>query len=451
MTDNLHDLWEKAKPYLRDQTTKITYETWIESLKIASFNDNVIVLLASNPIQKNTLEAKYIELLKATFNYLTNKDCQVIIKEESDFLNNDSFNNPKPQDNNKVENKRAIQESGLKPEYTFETFVVGKNNEFARAAAVGVVEEPGAKYNPYLIYGGVGLGKTHLMHAIGNEILANNPNSKILCVSSETFTNQLINALSMQATDKFREKYRTIDVLLIDDIQFIAGKKSTQEEFFHTFDYLHNAGKQIVLTSDKPPKDIELLDERLKSRFDWGITADISKPDYETRFAILKRKAQLEKVIIDDEILSTIATKVESNIRQLEGVFKKIVAEATLRNTPITMEIANKAIDSVVAQNEKIISSEYIQDVVAKYFNINVQDLKSAKRSADVTLPRQIAMYLCRNVAQMSLPQIGKDFGNRDHTTVMHACDKIESEIKDNSKNTKLIVESVKNILTSKN
>ncbi len=286
------------------------------------------------------------------------------------------------------------------------------------------------------------------MHAIGNQILMNNPNSNILYVTSENFTNQLINALRDQATEKFREKYRNIDVLLIDDIQFIANKKSTQEEFFHTFNTLYESGKQIVLSSDKPPKDIELLEDRLKSRFDWGLIADISNPDFETRLAILRKKTQLDNIIIDDEILSAIATRVDTNIRELEGTLNKLVAKASLTNSPITMEMTEKAINDIIQKQDKVISSEYIQDVVGKYFSVSPQDLRGSKRSNDVTFPRQIAMYLCRNVAQMSLPQIGIDFGKRDHTTVMHAVNKIEKEIKTNS-NTRLIVESVQKILLS--
>ena len=274
----------------------------------------------------------------------------------------------------------------------------------------------------------------------------NNPNTNILYVTSENFTNQLINALRDQATEKFREKYRNIDVLLIDDIQFIANKKSTQEEFFHTFNTLYEAGKQIVLSSDKPPKDIELLEDRLKSRFDWGLIADISNPDFETRLAILRKKTQLDNIIIDDEILSAIATRVDTNIRELEGTLNKLVAKASLTNSPITMEMTEKAINDIIAKQDKVISSEYIQDVVGKYFSVSPADLRGSKRSNDVTFPRQIAMYLCREVANMSYPKIGEDFGNRDHSTVMHACKKIEKEVKEKT-NTRLIVESVKNII----
>ena len=336
--------------------------------------------------------------------------------------------------------------STLNPKYTFETFVVGNNNRFAHAAALAVAEAPAASYNPLFIYGGVGLGKTHLMHAIGNEILKNNRNSRILYITSEAFTNELINAIKENTGDQFRNKYRSIDVLLIDDIQFIAGKDRVQEEFFHTFNTLYESGKQVILSSDKPPKDIPLLEDRLKSRFEWGIIADISNPDYETRLAILRKKAQLDNIIVDDEILSTIATRIDSNIRELEGALNKLTAKASLVKTPITMEMAEKAINDIVAAQEKVISAEFIQDVVAKYFSVSSKDLKGSKRSNDITFPRQIAMYMCRNVANMSLPQIGRAFGKRDHTTVMHACNKVEQDMKENS-NTKLIVESVKNLI----
>ena len=435
---DLTELWNKAKELLKNETTIITFETWIQPLEIKSINDNVIVLVASNSFQRDTVESRYLDLLTNTFNFLTNKKCKVFIKLDTDDTDILSSNN--------IGNNKILINSGLNPKYTFNTFVVGNNNKFAQAAAMGVSENPGSKYNPFFIYGGVGLGKTHLMHAIGNEILKNNINSKVLYVTSETFTNQLINALKDQATEKFRDKYRNIDILLIDDIQFIANKKSTQEEFFHTFNTLYEAGKQIVISSDKPPKDIELLEDRLKSRFEWGLIADISNPDYETRLAILRKKTQLDNIIIDDEILSAIATRVDTNIRELEGTLNKLIAKASLTNSPITMAMAQKAIDDIVASQQKVISSDYIQDVVGKYFNIDPKDLKGAKRSNDVTFPRQIAMYLCRNVAQMSMPQIGRDFGNRDHSTVMHACNKIEKEIKSNS-NTKLIVESVQNLL----
>ena len=338
--------------------------------------------------------------------------------------------------------------STLNPKYTFDSFVVGNNNRFAHAAALAVAEAPATAYNPLFIYGGVGLGKTHLMHAIANEILINNRNANILYVTSEKFTNQLINAIKDAKNEMFRNKYRNIDVLLIDDIQFIAGKERIQEEFFHTFNTLHESGKQIIISSDRPPKDIKLLEDRLKSRFEWGLIADISNPDYETRLAILRKKAQLDNIIIDDDILCDIATKIDSNIRELEGVLNKLIAKASLTNTHITMEMAERAINDVVTSGEKVLSIDLIQETIAKYFNITVEELKGVKRSNDVTFPRQIAMYLCRSIADLPLTKIGDGFGKRDHTTVIHACNKIEKEIQNNI-STKRIVESVKNILLS--
>lgn len=445
MQNELNDLLTKAKELLKEETTKISYETWIKILEIQSADNDHIVLLTSTDFQKNIVSSKYLDLLTNTFNYLTNKDCSVSIVSREELET--ASNNSDLSDTTKIEAPINYVTTNLNPKYTFSTFVVGNNNRFAHAAALAVAEAPASSYNPLFIYGGVGLGKTHLMHAIGNEILRNNKNSKILYVTSEAFTNELINAIKDNTNDQFRNKYRGIDILLIDDIQFIAGKERIQEEFFHTFNTLYESGKQVILSSDKPPKDIPLLEDRLKSRFEWGIIADISNPDYETRLAILRKKAQIDNIIIDDEILSAIATRIDSNIRELEGTLNKLIATASLTsNRQITMEMAEKAINDIVSQQEKVISAIYIQETVGKYFNINPKDLKGSKRSNDITFPRQIAMYLCRNVANMSLPQIGKDFGKRDHTTVMHACNKIEKEIKTNS-NTKLIVESVKNIL----
>ena len=445
MQNELNDLLTKAKELLKEETTTISYETWIKILEIQSAENGHIVLLTTSNFQKNIVLSKYLDLLTNTFNYLTGRECTVSIVSREEL--EAASNNSDPNSSVNIEAPINYATTNLNPKYTFSSFVVGNNNRFAHAAALAVAEAPASSYNPLFIYGGVGLGKTHLMHAIGNEILRNNKNSKILYVTSEVFTNQLINAIKDNTTDQFRTKYRNIDVLLIDDIQFIAGKERIQEEFFHTFNTLYESGKQIILSSDKPPKDISLLEDRLKSRFEWGIIADISNPDYETRLAILRKKAQLDNIIIDDEILTAIATRIDSNIRELEGTLNKIIATASLSpSKQITMEMTEKAINDIVSQQEKVISAEFIQETVAKYFNIDPQDLKGSKRSNDITFPRQIAMYLCRNVANMSLPQIGRDFGKRDHTTVMHACTKIEKDIKTNS-NTKLIVESVKNII----
>ncbi len=444
MYTDKNDLLTKAKDLLKEEMTTISYTTWIKNLEIESIKDNKIVLIALSKMQKDAIESRLFDLVSNTFNFITNKNCEIEIKEKSEI----NLIEEKEEETIDFSNTENYSNSFLNPKYTFDNFVIGNNNKFAQAAAIAVSEAPATSYNPLFIYGGVGLGKTHLMHAIGNKIIQNNPNTKVLYVTSEQFINELINSIKdvNYKNELFRNKYRNIDVLLIDDIQFIAGKKMGQEEFFHTFNTLHQNGKQIIISSDKPPRDIPLLEERLKSRFEWGILADISMPDYETRLAILRKKVQTDKIIIDDYILSVIATKIDSNIRELEGALNKIVAYASLTHSPITIEMAEKSINDIVLQKEKVISADYIQEVVAKYFNIDKKDLISSKKSNDIAHPRQIAMYLCRTIGQMSFPKIGADFGNRDHTTVMHAVNKIEKEIKEKT-NTKLIVESVKNII----
>ena len=444
MYTDKNDLLTKAKDLLKEEMTTISFTTWIKSLEIESIKDNKIVLIALSKMQKDAIESRLFDLVSNTFNFITNKTCEIEIKEKSEI----TLNTEEEEESTDFSKSENYSNSFLNPKYTFDNFVIGNSNKFAQAAAIAVSEAPATSYNPLFIYGGVGLGKTHLMHAIGNKIIQNNPNTKVLYVTSEQFINELINSIKdvNYKNELFRNKYRNIDVLLIDDIQFIAGKKMGQEEFFHTFNTLHQNGKQIIISSDKPPRDIPLLEERLKSRFEWGILADISMPDYETRLAILRKKVQTDKIIIDDYILSVIATKIDSNIRELEGALNKIVAYASLTHSPITIEIAEKSINDLVLQKEKVISADYIQEVVAKYFNIDKKDLISSKKSNDIAHPRQIAMYLCRTIGQMSFPKIGADFGNRDHTTVMHAVNKIEKEIKEKT-NTKLIVESVKNII----
>ena len=449
MSNELNELLTKAKDLLKNEMTNISYETWIKSLEIKDYTDDKITLIASSPFQKDAVETRYYDLIVNTFKFITNRDCKIVVEYKDPNAKEDDNANNILEDRSFGDTEMAVSNNSLNPKYTFDTFVVGNNNRFAHAASLAVAEAPGTSYNPLFLYGDVGLGKTHLMHAIGHQVIKNNPSSNVLYVTSEKFTNQLINAIKDNKNEQFRNKYRNIDVLLIDDIQFIAGKERIQEEFFHTFNTLHDNRKQIVISSDRPPKDIPLLEDRLKSRFEWGLIADISNPDYETRLAILRKKAQTDNIIVDDQILSTIATRVASNIRELEGVFNKLVAFSTLANGPITIEMAEKAINDISAQKEKVISADYIQDVVAKYFNINKKDLRSAKRSNDIAYPRQIAMYLCREVAGLSFPKIGEEFGKRDHTTVMHGCNKIEKEIKENT-NTKLIVESVKKIILEK-
>ena len=352
MTVDKDELISKLKELLKDEVSTISYDTWIAPLGIESINDDNIVFTATSDFQKDFIENKFNSLIFNTLRYITNKEWTFsvidISKENSSETNIISDKKSNVSDI-ELENNHQT----LNPKYTFETFVVGNNNRFAHAAALAVGNEPGKSYNPLFLYGGVGLGKTHLMQAIGNRILENNPKSNVLYVTSEKFTNQLINAIKDSKTEMFRNKYRNIDVLLIDDIQFIAGKDRIQEEFFHTFNTLREDGKQIIISSDKPPRDIEFLEDRLKSRFEWGLLADISCPDYETRLAILRKKAQDENIIIDDSILSDIATKIDSNIRELEGVFNKIVARASLTHSPITIELAENIINEFKYESQK--------------------------------------------------------------------------------------------------
>lgn len=445
----IDELLTKAKKLLEPEVTSIAYKTWIIPLEIISMENSIITFHVGSIVHKDMITGRYATLIKNTFSFLTNidYDIKVICDEELKDAGIDVNNNVL---NNSPSITPTYNKSNLNIKYTFDSFVVGENNRFAHAAALAVSEAPGTAYNPLFLYGGVGLGKTHLMHAIGNEILKHNKNANVLYVTSEEFNNNLIYGIKEGKMESFRNKYRNTDVLLIDDIQFLAGRDRNQEEFFHTFNTLHEAGKQIILSSDRPPKDIQPLEDRLRTRFEWGLIADISNPDYETRMAILQKKAQTDNIIIDNEILSNIATKINTNIRELEGALNKLVALSILKSMPFSIALSEEAIADVVHSQNKVLSIEYIQDVVAKYFNISVADLKGSRRSSDVVLPRQIAMYLCKSVAQISYPKIGNAFGKRDHSTVMHACEKIESEINQNT-NTKLIVETVKNSLFSNN
>ena len=437
-----YEILEKAKELIKDEVTPISYVTWIKTLEVEKWSDNEITFITKTSFQSDVINNKYHDLIVNALKILTNKEYTLKThclenEEGEEFSSSNTTNN------------FTNTKSGLKPKATFDSFVIGNNNRFAQAAALAVAEAPGTSYNPLFLYGGVGLGKTHLMHAIGNEVLNLYPDKKVLYVTSEQFTNEFINCLRDNKVEQFRIKYRNIEVLLIDDIQFIAGKERVQEEFFHTFNTLHDNGCQIVMTSDKPPKDIDNLEDRLKSRFEWGLLADISNADYETRLAILRKKVQIDNIIIDDNILSNIAIKVDSNIRELEGTLKKILAKASLTHSPISTELAEMCINEVISRKEKIISADFIQEIVSKYFNINEKDIKSSKRSNDIAYPRQIAMYLCRDLGNMPFTKIGEAFGKRDHTTVMHACNKIDSEIKDRT-NTKIIVESVKKLILEK-
>ncbi len=435
----LNEYWEKVLDIIKPEMVGISFDTWVKPLTPVSMDDQFVNLRATSQFQKNTVDIKYKELIKSAFKHVTNKEytINIVLENETEVI-------PKEQP--------QIQTSttSLNPKYTFDTFVIGENNRFAHAAALAVAESLGEAYNPLFLYSGVGLGKTHLMHAIGNFVLSQNPNAKILYITSEKFTNELINAIQNNTTEDFRNKYRNIDLLLIDDIQFFIGKERCQEEFFHTFNDLYENKKQIIISSDKPPKDINPLEERLKSRFEWGLVADISKPDYETRCAILKKKCQLENRTIDDEIIQMIASKVESNIRELEGVFNKIVAMASLTNSEITMQLAERAVGDLERSSDKVITVDYIQYMVANYYNLDQNDFKIQRKTSDIAFPRQIAMYLSKQLTGLSLKDIGKEFGGKDHSTVIYAIKKVEEEMKLNP-NTKTIVDNIKKMIINKN
>ncbi len=413
--------WEKALVIMKGQLSKPTFETWFKPVILGSENDSEVVIKVSSEFVRDWLETKYLSLIENTLSEIKNSKIKVnfVIEEKP----------PEPTE------RIIINDLALNRHYTFDYFVVGNGNRLAYAASQAVANNPGRVYNPLYIYGDVGLGKTHLLQAIAHYLLIKNPSLKITYTTTEKFTNEVIYAIQNAHSngdliDNFHKKYRLVDVLLIDDVQFLAGKERTQEEFFHTFNALHDAGKQIVITSDCPPKDIATLQERLTTRFEWGLVADIQPPDFETRVAILKKKAEFEEIAIGDDVLFYVAKNIFSNIRELEGALIRLVAKASLSNEEITLPFAEKALLDIIKQGKAPITIERIQKVVAEYFNIGVQDLTDKKRSQDIVMPRQIAMYLSRELTDQSLPAIGDAFGGRDHTTVMYSCSKIKEEVK---------------------
>ena len=434
--------WPEIIEHLRveHELSNVSFSTWIQPLKVYDVIDNTVFILVNMNASVEYIEKKYLIPLKVCIAEITGIEFEVVfISEDDDKLN--EIQSMSIEATNKKKTKSAAEKAGLNPKYTFDTFVVGGNNNFAHAASLAVAESPGEVYNPLFLYGGVGLGKTHLMHSIAHFILDKNPKKKVLYVTSETFTNELIEALkngktagNESAMSKFRDKYRNNDVLLIDDIQFIIGKESTQEEFFHTFNHLHTSGKQIIISSDKPPKDIETLEARLRTRFEWGLIADISSPDYETRMAILQKKIELdhlEKYNIPRDVLEYIATNVKTNIRELEGSLNKLIALFKLNNNgPIDITLAAEALKDIVSSNNREVTPELILDIVSEHFGVSIADLKSNKRNADIANPRQITMYLIRTMTETPLKAIGIILGGKDHSTVKYGVEKITAELK---------------------
>ena len=416
----------------------VSYRTWLLPLQIHDMDGDKAVIIVPDSAMIGYIRKKYGLFLKVAIEEKTGIECEVdfISKEEAEKSASSGKKQASSEKQPSEVSQEALQSANLNPKYTFDTFVVGANNNLAHAASLAVAESPGEVYNPLFIYGGVGLGKTHLMHSIAHFILKNNANAKILYVTSEKFTNELIDAIRNKnniTTTEFREKYRNNDVLLIDDIQFIIGKESTQEEFFHTFNVLHAARKQIILSSDKPPKEIETLDERFRSRFEWGLIADIQPPDYETRMAILRKNAESCSRQINEEIIKYIATNIKSNIRELEGAFNKIVAAGKLNKVDVTLDLAEEALkDIIYPDKSKEITPNLIINIVSEHFGVRPEDITSKKRNSEFVLPRQIVMYLCRTLIDISYVNIGKLLGKKDHTTIMHGFNKITAELEIN-------------------
>ncbi|WP_346355095.1 chromosomal replication initiator protein DnaA [Azotosporobacter soli] len=460
-------IWEQVLQKLEQELSKLVIDTWLKPTTPISISDSALRIGTPKRIIKEWLESRYLPIITATVNFITGK--QLVVE----FINLDledekneaqttmaaadiplpppstapsayaygqspsSFPPPVPPARASEEGRSfPVSQLGsddaraiLNPKYVFETFVIGNSNRLAHAASLAVAEAPAQAYNPFFVYGGVGLGKTHLMHAIGHRILQNHPDLKLMYISSEKFTNELINSIRDGNPESFRQKYRNIDVLLVDDIQFLSKKEHTQEEFFHTFNTLHEANKQIIISSDRPPREIQTLEDRLRSRFEWGLITDIQPPDLETRIAILRKKAMLENLNVSNDVMVYIASRIDNNIRELEGALIRVMAYASLTGQDISIDLATEALKDIFPHGKpKQITIELIQEVIGTYFKVRQEELLAKKRTRNVAYPRQIAMYLARELTETSLPRIGEMFGGRDHTTVIHAHDKIARE-----------------------
>ena len=435
---NIESLWEQTRALLAKDMNYISYDTWVENMMIpADIRDDTVIITVKMDSMIPMIQKKYLNLIEKCLSESAGKPMKAMLLSKA-ATENMTLNPDAVEDTN---------DPHLNPKYTFENFVVGSGNRFAHAAALAVAENPAEAYNPLFIYGGVGLGKTHLMQAIGHFIHQNDPGRKILYMTSESFTNELISAIQLKKTFEFREKIRKVDVLMVDDIQFIAGRESTQQEFFNTFNELHNDNKQIILTSDKPPKDIQRLEERLCSRFEWGLVADIQRPDIDTRVAILREKTIQEGISVPDDVLQLIAGKIDSNIRELEGCLTRLVAFSSLVKQPITTELCEQALKEIFDQRRhKQVTAELVMQTVSDYYGLTLNDLIGPTRKREITVPRQIAMYLTREMTGMSLPQIGSVFGGRDHTTVMHSCKTVEAGTAGDS-NLSMVVDDIKRLV----
>ena len=438
-------LWEQALKILEKKLNKNSFDTWLKPLRPLGCHESTIIIEVPNNFSRGWLSDRYAPLLKNVIQDIIKQDISVQFLLSSEIPNIENSPPKKSIEKAPLEKiKEEFSSIPLNPKYSFDTFVVGNSNKFTHAACLAVAESPAKSYNPLFIYGGVGLGKTHLMHAIGQFIMMNTPKMKVFYATSEKFTNELINSIRDDKTVDFRNKYRGMDILLVDDIQFLAGKERTQEEFFHTFNTLYEANKQIIISSDRPPKEIPTLEDRLRSRFEWGLITDIQPPDLETRIAILRKKAQQDNLSVPDDTLVYIANKIQSNIRILEGALNRVIARGYLNGEDINPEMAAEVLKDIIPTNKpRPVTTELIQEIVGDFYNIRIEDFKAKKRNRAISFPRQIAMYLSRELTDLSLPQIGKAFGGRDHSTVIHAHDKINNELNENG----VLQEAIKDLI----
>jgi len=425
---NAQELWDEALSVIRNRISRQSFEAWFRPLSLGAVEDHRIHVLLPNRFFKEWFEEHYLGLLRSALEDLMFTKVEVVLLLPEKEAAPSVLVRDEPA-HHRASRRPRDAAAQFNPKYSFDSFVVGSSNQFVHAACLAVAEQLSKAYNPLFIYGGVGLGKTHLLHAIGHLALQRNPRIKVSYVSSEKFTNDLINAIRFDATVEFRNRYRSLDLLLIDDIQFIAGKERTQEEFFHTFNDLYDSSKQLVISSDSLPREIPTLEERLRSRFEWGLIADIQPPDLETKAAILRKKAQAEGVRLPDEVSLFIAKHAKSSIRELEGSLVRLVAHASFAGREVSLELAQEVLNDLTAEQQRLPTIPSIQKVVAEFYGVRVDDLRSRARNKSIVLPRQVAMYLCRQIVKASLPDIGEGFGGKDHSTVIHACEKVKRKI----------------------
>ena len=443
----IEEHWQEILQRVKEdcELLDVSYNMWLKPLQVYKYENGTLYILVSlEEIAINIINKKYSFPIKSAVAEITGISCEIRFIQQKDIAEMEEVSS--------YNNTSSVFEANLNKEYTFDTFVVGSNNQFAYAASLAVAESPGTIYNPLFLYSGVGLGKTHLMHSIAHFIMKTNPSMRVLYVTSETFTNEVIEAIrngNNNSMRDFREKYRNIDVLLIDDVQFIIGKESTQEEFFHTFNTLYGEKKQIIISSDKPPKDMDILEDRIRSRFEWGLICDISSPNYETRMAILRKKQEMEGYTVGNDVIEYIASNIKSNIRELEGALTKIKAYSNLVKQDVNLELAEQVLKDIISPNEKkVVTPEIIINMVAEQFEITPADIIGNKRSSKIVYPRQIAMYLCRTMLDIPLTQVGSYIGNRDHTTVIHGINKIQDDLK-SSEQTQKVIATLKKKLNS--